>query len=171
MTAVSPSEYNAALTDIISYLECKPKSTFLAGLLKSGILVAIISVEFLGTPMHRSQIRANLITLHMSKDKPQISLSWKLRTEMSPLASKSNSHWRCLERASNAKVLDRQQVAGIKEVINKVKQYQLFRKITHDAKKLVSQKNFSFLLKCELLFQWSFTYYFSKVKPAFSVET
>ena len=171
MTGVSPSEYNAALTDIINYLACKPKSTFLAGLLKSGILVAIISVEFLGAPMHRSQIWANLITLHMSKDKPQISLSWKLRTEMSPLASKSNSHWRCLERASNAKVLDRQQVAGIKEVINKVKQYQLFRKITHDAKKLVSQKNFSFLLKCELLFQWSFTYYFSKVKPAFSVET
>ena len=56
MTGVSPSEYNAALTDIINYLACKPKSTFLAGLLKSGILVAIISVEFLGAPMHRSQI-------------------------------------------------------------------------------------------------------------------
>ena len=34
MTAVSPSEYSAALTDIINYLDCKPKRKFLAGFIE-----------------------------------------------------------------------------------------------------------------------------------------
>ena len=34
MAAASPSEYNAALTDIMNYLECKPKRKFLAGFIE-----------------------------------------------------------------------------------------------------------------------------------------
>ena len=34
MAEVSPSEYSASLTDIINYLECKPKRKFLAGFIE-----------------------------------------------------------------------------------------------------------------------------------------
>ena len=49
MTAVSPSEYSAALTDIINYLEWQI-------LLNFGILVTIILAELLRALMHQSQI-------------------------------------------------------------------------------------------------------------------
>lgn len=103
------------ISSIILSVSWKEKSWQV--LLNSGLLFMTISAKFLRALMHQSKIWKNLVTLHMSKDELQVLLSLKMHTEVWPLASKSNSLWRCLEKSNQ-------------QQIRKVKLSQLFQRTT-----------------------------------------
>lgn len=153
MTAVIPFEYCANVTDIINYLECSGVSWKGNSWQLFHFNQAFKSFDApksnLKKPYHSSYVKGQTTNLAL------------LKAAYRDVAASINvqQSLRCLERASNAKMPDRQEVTGINKLSeqkSKAKLSQVFQKTTHDMGKLVCQKIFCFLVKCAILFQQSF---------------
>ena len=126
MTAVIPFEYSANVTDIINYIECSGVSwkgnSWQLFHFSQAFKNSDAPKSNLSKPYHSSYVKGQTTNLTLLK----------AAYRDVALASTSNSHWRCLERASNAKMPDRQEVTGINKLSGTEKQGKIISSISKD---------------------------------------
>ena len=126
MTIVIPFEYCANVTDIINYIECSGVSwkgnSWQLFHFSQAFKNSDAPKSNLSKPYHSSYVKGQTTNLTLLK----------AAYRDVALASTSYSHWRCLERASNAKMPDRQEVTGINKLSGTEKQGKIISSISKD---------------------------------------
>ena len=126
MATVIPFEYCANVTDIINYIECSGVSwkgnSWQLFHFSQAFKNSDAPKSNLSKPYHSSYVKGQTTNLTLLK----------AAYRDVALASTSYSHWRCLERASNAKMPDRQEVTGINKLSGTEKQGKIISSISKD---------------------------------------